>query len=146
MLEAQPKKIGRRKCREMILQLLYAYEIRENDSEKILEDFFQNNSLEGKAKEFVTKLYLKVVSEKEKLDERIKPVLKNWDIRRIAVVDKNIIRLSLAEILYFPEVPLKVSIDEAVELAKKYGTKDSSKFVNGVLDAMAKELFNKKVV
>jgi transcription antitermination factor NusB len=124
---------------------LYAYEIREKEGgEKILEDFLQNNSLEGKAKEFVVRLYQKVVLEKDKLDESIKEFLKNWDIKRVSTVDKNIIRLSLAELFYFPDIPPIVSIDEAVELAKKYGTKDSSKFVNGVLDAIAKDILSKK--
>jgi len=100
--------------------------------------------LEGKAKEFVVRLYQKVVLEKDKLDESIKEFLKNWDIKRVSTVDKNIIRLSLAELFYFPDIPPKVSIDEAIELAKKYGTKDSSKFVNGVLDAIAKDILSKK--
>ena len=76
---------------------------------------------------------------KDEFDKMIIKRLKNWELRRIAVIDKVILRLALAEILYFEDIPPEVSINEAIELAKKYSTEKSSKFINGILDAIYRE-------
>jgi N utilization substance protein B len=83
-----------------------------------------------------------VLESQEDLDARISAAASNWDLERIAIVDKLIIRCAVAELMYMQDVPLKVAINEAVDIAKKFSTGDSSRFVNGVLDAIAKTFQN----
>ena len=76
----------------------------------------------------------------EKIDEEITKHAQHWDISRVALIDKNIMRMAICELLYFPDIPSKVSINEAIELAKKYSTDESAGFVNGILNAIFKQL------
>jgi len=85
-------------------------------------------------------LLRKTTENLQELDGIIGKHIDNWDLKRLAMIDKNILRLGLAELHYFPEIPKKVTIDEAIELAKTYGSADSGRFVNGVLDALSKDL------
>jgi len=87
-------------------------------------------------KEFAVKIFKGVRENADKIDALIEQYAKNWEIERMAAVDRNIIRLAAYEIMAMPETPINVIIDEAVEISKKYSTKDSSKFVNGILDKM----------
>jgi len=89
---------------------------------------------------FADKLIKGVVENRAALDERIKQHAENWDIHRMAVVDRNILRLAIYEMLYREDIPPIVSINEAVDVAKKFSTKDSGKFVNGILDKIKNEL------
>jgi len=81
-------------------------------------------------------LYLKIVDKRTRIDKEIRKYAENWDFERFAVVDKNILRMAVCEFFYFPDIPARVTINEAIELAKKYSTMDSSSFVNGILDAI----------
>jgi len=81
-----------------------------------------------------------VVEELDKLDGMLTEKLENWELRRVSIVDKNILRIALAELIYCPEVPEAVVIDEAIELARAFSSQDAGKFVNGVLDSLAKEV------
>jgi N utilization substance protein B len=87
-------------------------------------------------KAFAVDLFKGVCENREKIDSLIKQYAKNWELERMAVVDRNIIRLAAYEIMATPDIPISVIIDEAVEISKKYSTKDSSKFVNGILDKL----------
>jgi N utilization substance protein B len=130
----------RRKARELVLQSLYSYEIKAGDAEENLQDFFSKADLDPQAKIFAAKLYHKVIDNLKDIDSMIKSCVKHWDLSRISVVDKNILRMGICEFLFFEDIPKKVSLDEAIELAKKYGGEDSGSFVNGILDAIAQSI------
>jgi len=122
------------------LQALYAYEMRESQAEQLVEEFIQENKLDEKSALFVRELCLKVIENMERIDNLVRGCVEHWDFSRLAVVDKNILRLAIGEFLFFSDIPRKVSIDEAIELAKEFSSQDSGSFVNGVLDSIAKKL------
>ncbi len=130
----------RRKARELVLSSLYSYEIKGGSSAETFSDFLSKSKLDPRSKLFASDLYHKIINNIENIDIMIKECVKNWDFSRLSVVDKNILRMGICELLFFGDVPRKVSIDESIELAKKYGGEDSGSFVNGVLDAIAKNL------
>ncbi|MCJ7509073.1 MAG: transcription antitermination factor NusB [candidate division Zixibacteria bacterium] len=130
----------RREARKAVLQALYAYEMRESQAEQLVEEFIQENKLDEKSALFVRELCLKVIENMERIDSLVKGCVEHWDFSRLAVVDKNILRLAIGEFLFFSDIPRKVSIDEAIELAKEFSSQDSGSFVNGVLDSIAKKL------
>ncbi len=120
--------------------MLYAYELSGSSPEFILDDLFSEFRLDKENYEFGKNLFLSVIEHSEELDEMIARKIKNWEIDRIALVDRIVLRMGICELKYFPEIPPKVSINEAIELAKKFSTERSGKFVNGVLDAIYNEL------
>ena len=133
------KKFNRRILREKSLQVLYAYEMNREGltvlSEGILAD------IPNKAdKDFSLELINKVIANYDDLDEKIKERVNNWEMDRIALIDKLLLRIGIAEILYFPDIPPKVSINEVIEIAKDYSTANRGKFINGILDAILNEL------
>lgn len=131
--------ITRRKLREKVLQILYAYELSNDSLEVMFEDLLQEVTDE-ESKEFVKSLTLLTIKHRDEYDEMIKQVVKNWEIQRIAVIDRLLIRMATCEMLHFPDIPPKVSINEVIEIAKRYSTDQSDKFINGVLDAILKKL------
>ncbi len=124
----------------MVLQALYAYQMREQQPKELVDEFVRENELDEKSASFVGELFLKIVENMDRIDGLIKGCVEHWDFSRIAVVDKNILRLAIGEFLFFVDIPRKVSIDEAIELAKEFSSQDSGSFVNGVLDSIAKQL------
>lgn len=131
--------ISRRKLREKSLQILYAYELSNDSIDVMFEEMLQDIDEED-AKEFVKSLTLLTIKHREEFDELIKQMVKNWELERIAVIDRILIRMATCEFLHFPEIPPKVSINEVIEIAKRYSTDQSDKFINGVLDAILKKL------
>jgi transcription antitermination factor NusB len=131
---------ARRKARELALKALYAYEISGSAPPQISDDIISNSEIKEEAKRFSQILFEKAVKNIEKIDNLIKAGVKSWDFSRIALVEKNILRIGICELLFFSETPVAIVINEAVELGKKYGEKDSKSFINGVLDYMAKAL------
>lgn len=129
------KKLTRRQIREKVLHVLYAYEIAKDPIEKIKVDLL-SDIVDTEDRKFADKLIQGAVDNYEIFDELTKSVVENWDIERIALIDLIIIKLCLSEFFLFEEIPPKVSINEAIELAKDYSTRNSGKFVNGVLDAL----------
>jgi N utilization substance protein B len=107
--------------------------------EKVKKDLLTDIEGEENVK-FSAELIAKVLENEKLLDEYIISKVENWEFERIAVVDKIILRMGISELLYFPEIPPKVSINEAIDIAKDFCTKNSGKFVNGVLDAVLEEL------
>jgi N utilization substance protein B len=130
----------RRKAREIVLQSLYEAEFSDLSSEEILENQTVRRSSSGETVEYARELLSKTLANIDTLDQKIASVLKNWEMNRISLVDKNILRFALAEILFFPHVPSKVIINEAIEIAHKYSSQDAGKFVNGILDRFVREL------
>ncbi|MFN4110838.1 MAG: transcription antitermination factor NusB [Ignavibacteria bacterium] len=131
--------ISRRRLREKVLQILYAYEL-SNDSLDLMFDDLLQEVTDEESKEFVKSLTLLTIQHRDEYDEMIRQVVKNWEIDRIAVIDRLLIRIATCEMLHFPEIPPKVSINEVIEIAKRYSTDQSDKFINGVLDAILKKL------
>src|SRR4030066_1983380 len=129
---------SRRRAREVALKTLYQIEITESPWQKLFQENSQQDNLDKVSQEFSRNLVQKVLEHQEKLDNLIKAKLEHWDFERVNIMDKNVLRIALAEMLFFPEIPVKVSMDEAIELAKKYSNTQAAPFVNGILDAIAK--------
>ena len=130
----------RRSAREAALEALYCYEIRGDSSiEEIFPFCSERHELSKSSIDFALSLLKNTIDNLEIIDKEIACHIKNWEIKRLALIDKNVLRLGLAELLYFPDIPKKVTIDEAIELAKSYGSSESGRFVNGVLDALSKD-------
>lgn len=130
----------RREARELVLKSLYCWEISGKKPEEVFSDLQSQVELDNSSKLFSRELFKKVIEHQKEIDELIKKNVQHWDFSRIAVVDKNILRIGICELLYLDDIPVKVSLDEAIELAKKYSSEDSGSFVNGVLDAIAKNI------
>lgn len=126
----------RRKSRELALQALYADEVGKNDREQLRDRIIKTGfDSRDKNYDFAVSLLNKTLNHQKKLDRVIQEHTKNWRMDRLAVIDKVVLRIAICEFLYFAEIPTKVTINEAIEIAKKYSTPKSGKFVNGILDA-----------
>lgn len=133
------KKFNRRILREKSLQVLYAYEMNKEGLTVLAEGILSD--IPNKAdKDFSLELINKVIANYDDLDKKIKARVNNWEMDRIALIDKLLLRIGIAELLYFPDIPPKVSINEVIEIAKDYSTSNSGKFINGILDAILNEL------
>ncbi len=144
----------RTRSREFALQILYEMDIAQAPCEDAIREFWEERTDlelsaderealeedkdEAEVREYSERLVRGVHSHLQPIDATIEKYAENWKIERMACVDRNILRLAAYEILHAGDIPLKVAINEAVELAKRYGESDSSKFVNGILDRIAK--------
>jgi len=133
----------RRIAREAVLQALYAYEITKEKRGKVLKDIINRQSYDNDMKNFITSLFNFSIDNKEWCEEQIKTRLNNWEFDRVALLDRLLLILAISEIHFIDDVPPKVSISEAIEIAKQYSTEESSSFVNGVLDNIYKTMENK---
>ena len=140
----------KRTTRYICLQLLFASEIsNEYKKDDLLDNFFQKSSeplvenIKKSQIDYIEKLYETTISNKDEVDKIIEKKLNNWEMKRVAAIDKVILRMSISEMLYIEEVPPKVSITEGVEIAKVFSTDDSSSFVNGILDAVYNNIYKK---
>ena len=126
----------RRRARELAIQVLYHLEYNPGDPEESFDAVCKSFLPPKEIRPFAKDLVLGVWRNKEDLDKLIGRASKNWRIERMSRVDRNILRMAVFEVLYMGDIPPKVSIDEAVELGKRFGTEDSGAFVNGVLDCI----------
>ncbi|MAV16269.1 MAG: transcription antitermination factor NusB [Candidatus Marinimicrobia bacterium] len=134
----------RRKGRKAVLMALYALEIQNNvsmelkeqplPSKLILDDIFLRTKYDNDINDFISSLFNHAVKNKDWCEDEIKSRLKNWNFDRVALLDRLLLIVAISEIFFLDDVPPKVSISEAIELAKEYSTKESSNFINGVLD------------
>ena len=124
----------RRLAREYALQILYAIDVCKLKVEEAQQSFWEGHKSGKKVLEFATVLVEGTLKNLPQIDSLIIKHARNWDIHRMASIDRNILRQASFEILYLPDIPISVIINEAVELAKKYSTEESGKFVNGILD------------
>jgi len=130
----------RTKARECALKILYAIDITKDDTEECMKNFWDNHESENEEiREFADYLVRGAKKNKVAIDDLLAKYATNWQIDRMAAIDRNVIRMATFELLFAEDIPPRVSINEAIELAKKYGDKDSSKFVNGVLDKINKQ-------
>ncbi len=134
---------SRRRGRELALFALYAMEMSENPLEEVIQDVISRENDTAAIKAFAEQLFSRAVSHTDELNELIKCKAINWDFSRIAIIDKLILRLAICEFLYFEDIPPKVTIDEAIEISKKYSTAKSGQFINGILDSVLLELREK---
>ena len=144
----QKKRImKRRKAREHVLQFLYAWDMSCNehkiDYSKIqekLKNFWQESPEKNiDIKKFATEIIEGTLENIDEIDKLIKKYADKWDLTRILILDRNILRFAIYEIIYRPDIPYQVTINEAVEIAKKYSTREGASFINGILDRIAKE-------
>ncbi|MEJ2105676.1 MAG: transcription antitermination factor NusB [Ignavibacteriaceae bacterium] len=133
-----PNKSKRRIVREKVLQLLYAYEMNKDAFKPLSLEIYAEITDETD-REFAKELIQKVLANIDDLDKKIASRVTNWEMSRIALIDKLLLRMGICEILYFPDIPPKVSINESIEIAKDYSTAGSGKFINGILDAILAE-------
>ncbi|MEA3489680.1 MAG: transcription antitermination factor NusB [Candidatus Omnitrophota bacterium] len=125
--------------REIALKILYASDITKESICECFRKFWENEKkADEDVKDFTEFIVLGVNGKREDIDEIISKYAANWELKRMATVDRNILRMASFELLFVEQIPPKVSINEAIELAKKYGDKDSGKFVNGILDKINK--------
>jgi len=131
----------RRKSRELALQLLYQLDLsNENDPAPSFTEFWSRHPVSEETREFAELLVRETKANQTKIDELITQYADHWELHRMAVVDRNILRQGFYQLLWLPEIPPKVVINEALEIAKKYSTEESTRFINGILDRMQKEL------
>jgi N utilization substance protein B len=127
----------RRRARALALQILYEVDSAGHTVDNVLNRILAEEKLPEENASFVRELVTGVIQNKEKLDQNIKNFAPAWPVEQIPVVDRNILRLAIFEILIDNKVPVKVAINEAVELAKTFGADSSSKFINGVLGSIS---------
>ena len=129
----------RRKARELTLQLLYQLDVQgEGDPRPHLDDFWRRHPVDPEAREFAEALVRGTKTHEAEIDELIVRYAENWELERMAVVDRNILRMAVFEMGRYPATPPVVVLDEAIEVGKKYGSEQSGAFVNGILDAIRK--------
>lgn len=130
----------RRKAREYALQLLFQIDFTKRELErKDLEEFWSGKKESEDIKEFTEKLVKGTLESLDEIDGIIEKATENWFLKRMAAVDRNILRFAAYEILYRKDIPYAVTINEALEIAKKYSSAEAASFLNGVLDKLAKE-------
>ena len=128
----------RSKAREVALHLLYQIEITKGDYAQAFESYLEHHPQRQEVIDFSSSLLEGTAKNINTIDELIKKYVKNWEIDRMAIIDRNILRLACYELYFVDEIPPKVSINEAIELAKRFGDVDSPRFVNGILDKIYK--------
>tara|TARA_B100000686_G_C16786340_1_gene975493 strand:+ start:3014 stop:3427 length:414 start_codon:yes stop_codon:yes gene_type:complete len=128
----------RRHSRELVLKFLYEYELNPGDFEERLAFFGKRDSVSLEVWEFASGMIKTTIERQREIDEQLDKVCQNWTLFRMAVVDRNILRMAACELIYFT-TPATVVIDEAIEIAKKYGGDNSSDFINGILDRVRTE-------
>ncbi len=126
----------RRRARVAVLSSLYAYYSSGGAAEEVLAGILRKESLAVDPEAFARRLFTAAVNQAAAIDQVIRDFAANWEFNRIAAIDKNILRLAIAEIVYLKETPPRTAINEAIELARVYSTEEATKFVNGVLDAV----------
>lgn len=130
----------RRIIRERVVQALYAYEMTGDSPEHVIKHTIVGLDDDKEALQFAQRLVLETIAHKDEIDKVIEQKVNNWDFERIAILDRVILRMGICELVFFREIPPKVSMNEAIELAKLFSTEKSGQFVNGVLDAILGDL------
>lgn len=136
--------INRRQVREISLKALYAFKKSGDSLQHVMDTLVVTELKESKeSRRFAEKLIFRTIEHEEQLIKIIESHTKNWDFNRLAFIDQLVLQLALCEFLYFEEIPTKVTINEAIEIVKRYSTGKSGQFVNGILDAALEELVEK---
>ncbi len=126
----------RRRSREITLQALYAHEMAGSSADYVVDNLIEQTKDEARIKTFAIELFRACTGNRKNIEKYIIQQAHNWDFDRIATLDKLIMRMAITEFLYFPDIPPKVSIDEAIEVSKTFSTEKSGHFINGILDGV----------
>ena len=129
----------RRRARIACVQGLYRADVVGDPLTRVREEIAADTGLPEESRDYGARLVWLVEERGEEIDRVITAALTRWDLKRLAVIDRAVLRMAAAELLYAPEVPTQVVLDEAIEIAKRFGSNDSGRFVNGVLDRVARE-------
>lgn len=129
---------NRRKAREFALQILFEIEFSHEKLKQAVEQFWKENQATSEIATFAEELVSGTLRNAHEIDALIEGSSTNWKISRMASVDRNLLRQATYELLYLKDIPASVTINEAVEIAKKFGTVESSSFINGILDKISK--------
>ena len=130
--------MGRKYARESTMKLLYQMEINLDFSDKAINIFFENNSFNTGERAYIEDAIKVIVENLEEIDSCIDNHIEGWEVHRLARVDLSTLRIAIYEIIYREDIPIEVSINEAIEIAKKYSTDESSKFIKGVLGSFVR--------
>ncbi len=136
---------NRRKSRELAMQALFYMDMSRDDSNEMLESFCDNFSPPKKMRSFFLTLVKGVIQGKGEIDSILERFSDNWKLSRMSCVDRNTMRIAVYELLYCHDIPSKVSINEAIDMGKKFGTKESGAFINGILDSIRIALEKKEI-
>jgi N utilization substance protein B len=135
----------RRKSREFALQVLFQLDITKQDTIRTLDQFQEHFSTGGERDSFLEHLVLGVLEHIQEIDRLIERYSENWRLDRMSIIDRNILRLAIFELLYCEEIPPKVTLNEAIDLGKRFGSEDSGSFINGILDRIQNEAIQKPI-
>ena len=130
----------RTRARELAVQALYMLDQRGAEVADYIDDFIGNSDHDAHVRDYATKLVVGIRRNRKEIDGRISAVAENWDLYRMAVIDRNILRVACFEMLHLDDIPPKVAINEAIDIAKNYSTEESGSFVNGILDKIKQEI------
>jgi len=136
--------VRRRKARELALKMLYQIELNEEDTEAALRRYCEIFPYQSDVVDYARFLLVGVTKHQTRVDDYIEKASEHWKLSRLTYVDKNILRIGTYEMLFSPDVPPKVAIDEAIEMGKKFGSEDSKDFINGILDRILREQYQKR--
>jgi N utilization substance protein B len=134
------RNVRRRIIREKVMQALYAHEIAKDPPEHVIRHILAGLENNKDAHTFAKELVIATIENAAEIDKVIRSKVANWDFKRIALIDRLILRMGICELLHFKEIPPKVTMNEAIELAKLFSTEKSGQFVNGILDAVLEDL------
>lgn len=135
----------RTRAREVALQILYQFDLRSERydpelGQELAALISEQSNGDAEVQSFALRLVQGTLSQRDAVDQRLRAVTRNWDLRRMATVDRNVMRMAIYELMHCADVPPKVTINEAIELAKKFSTANSGGFVNGILDRVRLDL------
>ena len=133
----------RRSSRELALKFLYQFELNGGDLDEQIKLFLERNSSQEDVANFMKELVVSLIDKMEEIDEIIQKFSDHWILDRMTVIDRNILRMGVCELLFNFSTPPKVVINEAIDIAKKYGNEDSPEFINGILDKVYNEIGQK---
>ena len=136
----------RRSSRELALKFLYQSEMNKENIEEQIKIFIERNSSHGEVEVFMESLVKSIYKEIEEIDKIIQECSDNWILDRMTVIDRNILRMGTCELLFDFLTPPRVVINEAIDIAKKYGNEDSPEFINGILDKIHKKIGHKGIL
>lgn len=135
----------RRKSRELTMQMLFQGDLGKQTPEEVRQLFWTSRDDDDETRGFAEDLYRVATARQPEIDALIEQHAQNWRLERMAVVDRNLLRAAVAEMLGFPNTPAAIIINEALEVARRYAAPESVNFLNGVLDAIARDLLNKRL-
>lgn len=138
---------ARRKARECALQMLFQFDITQQSPQELLETYWgEMTEATSDVQEFANALVVGVIAHLEEIDNRIMERTEHWRLSRMSIVDRNLMRLAVYEFLHLPSTPKTVAINEALEIARRFSTPEATQFINGILDAIKRDMETQPVV